>query len=264
MRRRLGVNIDHMATLRQARQVWYPDPVQSLAVLKECSVDQVTLHLREDRRHIQDRDVERITASGFLPVNLEMAVTDQMVEVALQFKPHTVTFVPEKREEITTEGGLDCVTHFKVVQGAVRALKDAGLRVSLFVDPNAEQVSAAKELRAHAVELHTGAYCHAVECFYAENRTYAFQGHTAWLRRIEAEIRKISESAELAAQSGLKVFAGHGLHRDNLALVAKIPQIEEYNIGHAIVARAVFVGLKQAIGEIQEVLQQEEQCHPSR
>lgn len=254
MKRRLGVNIDHIATLRQVRRVTYPAPVAALPVLAACGVDQVTIHLREDRRHIQDRDLEKILRAGLLPVNLEMAVTDEMVAIALARRPQTATFVPEKRQEVTTEGGLDCVRPFKRVAAAVSALKEAGIRVSLFVDPDREQILAAKETGADGVEIHTGTYCDVIEKFYEQSGSYDFTTDVATQRRVETELQKMKEAAQTAVASGLKAFAGHGLHKDNLAPVVKIREIEEYNIGHAIIARAVFVGLKGAVEEIQRIL----------
>lgn len=236
---RLGVNIDHMATLREARKVSYPAPVDALMILKECSVDQVTIHLREDRRHIQDQDLEIIVAAGILPVNLEMAATEEMTRIACLRKPHTATLVPEKRQEVTTEGGLDCSGQFQRVAQVVKELRQSGIRASLFIDPDLTQVRASKEIGADAIELHTGTYCNI---------------DPTQQREIENEIHKIREATHLGVNLGLKVFAGHGLNCSNLKPILAIPEIEEYNIGHAIIARAVFVGLKAAIQEIQKIL----------
>lgn len=236
--RRLGVNIDHIATLREARKVSYPSPFEALEVLKICHVDQVTLHLREDRRHIQDHDLKAIVAANALPVNLEMAVTDEMVDIALKYRPKTVTLVPEKREEITTEGGLDVAGRFERVSACVKKLKNVGIHCSHFIDADLNQVYAAHESGADAIEIHTGTYCHLAEC----------------KKEFSHEVEKIRLASQVAVGKGLKVYAGHGLHKDNLTPIVAIAEIEEYNIGHAIIARAVFVGLEKAIREIQQQL----------
>lgn len=252
--RRLGVNIDHIATLREARQVSYPAPIEALGMLESCQVDQVTIHLREDRRHIQDNDLKTITASKILPVNLEMAVTEEMVNIALQYKPQTVTLVPEKREEITTEGGLDVAGQFERVSACVKKIKSAGIHTSLFIDADLNQVYAAHESGADAIEIHTGAYCDVVEKFYEQNGHYNYQKDAKCESLVLQELEKISQASQTAFNKGLKVYAGHGLHAKNLAPITAIPEIEEYNIGHAIIARSVFVGLEKAIREIQELL----------
>lgn len=254
MKRRLGVNIDHIATLRQARGVRYPDPVEALAILKARAVDQVTVHLREDRRHIQDHDVKRLVALKKLPVNLELAVSEAMLKIALQLKPKTVTFVPEKRQEVTTEGGLDCVKNARAVAIAVARMKKAGIHVSLFIDPDSKQTQMASELGADAVEFHTGAYCHLVESYFGKFATYKVRSGSPLTNRIARSLKTLAAACRQAARQGLKVYAGHGLHVHNLAPIVKIPEIEEYNIGHAIIAQAVFVGLDAAIREIQDIL----------
>jgi pyridoxine 5-phosphate synthase len=254
MKRRLGVNIDHIATIRESRKVSYPDPFEALPILKSCQVDQVTIHLREDRRHIQDHDLKRISAANILPVNLEMAVTNEMLDIATQQKPSHVTFVPEKREEVTTEGGLDCVSSLVNVKKAVKRIKECGIHASLFIDPDCRQIAAAKESGADAIEIHTGTYCNVLEDFFLKNGHYDYSKDAVFHKQIDIEITKIQESARMATEAGLKVYAGHGLHVDNLQPITNIPQIEEYNIGHALIARAVFVGLKQAITEIQMML----------
>lgn len=254
MRKKLGVNIDHIATLREARKVTYPNPLDSLKILETCKVDQVTLHLREDRRHIQDHDLKQITAAKILPVNLEMAVTSEMVQIALRHPTRVCTFVPEKRQEITTEGGLQVLHREKRIGKAVTELKKKGRLVSLFVDPDAKQIKAAAEVGADAVEIHTGKYCHLFEKFYLKYQTYRLNTKTELGKRIFREIKKIAENVELADFLGLDVFAGHGLHAQNLFPLVKMPTIREYNIGHAIIARAVFVGLERAVTEIQRAL----------
>lgn len=249
MKPRLGVNIDHIATLREARKVSYPDPLESLSSLKKCSVDQVTIHLREDRRHIQDHDLHHIVHSKILPVNLEMAVTDEMVKIASQIPVQVCTFVPEKRREITTEGGLDVFKNKRKIARAILRLKKEGRRVSLFIDPCEKQVRASFEVGVDAVELHTGTYCDVLEKNFQREKKYDFKK-----TNVKKEIKKIETSTALAHSLKLKVYAGHGLHRRNLSPLIGIPEIEEYNIGHAIIARAVFVGLENAVREIRKVL----------
>lgn len=254
MKRRLGVNIDHIATLREARGEWYPDPLESLSILKKCGAHQVTLHLREDRRHIQDHDLRRIVQAAVLPVNLEMAVTNEMVKLACESGVQTCTFVPEKRQEITTEGGLDVKGHFKTVARAVEKLKKAGKWVSLFIDPEKNQLEAAQKSGADAVEFHTGSYCHLLEEYFIRSGSYRWRARDRYGQRTAGELKKLREMARQAVLGGMKAYAGHGLHVYNLPPVVAIPEIEEYNIGHAIVARAVFVGLEKAVREIQKVL----------
>ncbi len=234
---RLGVNIDHIATLREARKIDYPDPFLALDILHRLKVEQVTCHLREDRRHIKDHDLRRIIQVQLLPVNMEMAATEEMTEIALSLKPHTSTLVPEKREEITTEGGLDCIGQFNTLNKYIELLKKSGIRVSLFIDPDLDQIKGAIDLGVPAIELHTGIYC---EVFGTD--------------RQEAEFSRLQTAARYAYQKGLKVFAGHGLNRVNLPSVVQIGEIEEYNIGHSIIARSIFVGLAEAVKEIQKIL----------
>jgi pyridoxine 5-phosphate synthase len=233
---RLGVNVDHVATLRQARRAAYPDPVAAAALCELAGADQITVHLREDRRHIQDRDVELLRATVQTRLNLEMAATDEMVRVAIAVAPDVCTLVPERRQELTTEGGLDVAGNRAAVERTVAALRDCGRRVSLFVDPEPAQIEASRAVGAHAVEIHTGRYCDACG--------------TDQLR----ELARIAEAARAAARSGLEVAAGHGLNYVNVLPVAAIPEIEEHNIGHAIVARAVLVGLERAVREMKELL----------
>lgn len=232
----LGVNIDHVATLRQARGTRYPDPVQAALLAEEAGADGITLHLREDRRHIQERDVELISAVLNTRMNLEMAVTEEMVALAERLKPADVCLVPEKREELTTEGGLDVVASRDTVASACERLRAAGCQVSLFVDPEPAQIQASFEVGAPVVELHTGAYAEA----------------TGDARRLE--YARLTAAAEFASELGLVVNAGHGLHYHNVEAVAAIPGIHELNIGHAIIARALFVGLKEAVGEMKRLM----------
>ena len=234
----LGVNIDHVATLRQARGTTYPDPVKAALVCEQAGAEGITLHLREDRRHIQDDDVRRMRPVLGTRMNLEIAVTDEMVAFAQEIRPQHVCFVPEKREELTTEGGLDVVTHFEHVKAATQALTQIGCDVSLFIDPDFAQIDAAIACGAPTIELHTGAY--------AEADNSAAQQH---------ELARIVAGVAYAAEQGLVVNAGHGLNLDNVGAIAAIPQIYELNIGHAIIAESVFVGLEQAVKDMKAAIQ---------
>ena len=226
---RLGVNIDHVATVRNARGAGYPDPVAAALLAGEAGADGITAHLREDRRHITDDDIARLSAALPVPLNLEMAATEEMLAIALRHRPHAACIVPEKREERTTEGGLDAAGKRDQLAPMVRALGDAGVRVSLFIEPAAAQIAAAVALGAPVVELHTGRYAELD----GEPRA--------------AELRRLADAAALAAKNGLEVHAGHGLTYDNVAPVAAIPQLRELNIGHFLIADAVFVGLGEAV-----------------
>ncbi len=234
----LGVNIDHVATLRQARGTTYPDPVKAALVCEQAGAEGITLHLREDRRHIQDDDVRRMRPLLKTHMNLELAVTDEMVAFAKEIQPQHVCFVPEKRQEITTEGGLDVVGHFDDVKAATQALSAIGCDVSLFIDADFAQINAAVACGAPTIELHTGAYADA-ESEEAQ----------------QAELQRIVQGAEYAASKGLVVNAGHGLNLQNVAPIAAIPQIHELNIGHSIIAESVFVGLEQAVQDMKKAIQ---------
>lgn len=233
----LGVNIDHVATLRQARGTTYPDPVNAALICEQAGAEGITLHLREDRRHIQDDDVRRMRPVLKTHMNLEMAVTPEMVEFAKEIKPHHVCFVPEKRQEVTTEGGLDVVGHFEDVKQATQALAEIGCEVSLFIDADIAQIDAAIACGAPTIELHTGAY--------ADAETAEAQ---------QQELERIIAGAEYAAAKGLIVNAGHGLNLENVTAIAKIPQIYELNIGHSIIADAVFIGLAQAVQQMKAAI----------
>jgi len=233
---RLGVNVDHVATLRQARRSRLPDPFEAALAAERAGADGITVHLREDRRHIQERDVELLRERVATKVNLEMAVTPAMVEFAEKLKTHDACFVPEKREELTTEGGLDVVAHKTKVKEAVIRLQDRGIHVSLFIDPEGAQIETAREVGAYAIEIHTGSYC-----------------NVTGVER-EKERKAITKAATFAQSLGLEVHAGHGLDYDNVAPIAKIPEIVELNIGHSIIARAVIVGIEQAVREMKELL----------
>lgn len=233
----LGVNIDHIATLRNARGTTYPDPIKAALMAEEAGADAITLHLREDRRHMKDDDVRAIRPLLMTRMNLESAVTSEMVDFACEIKPQDVCLVPERREELTTEGGLDVIRYFNTVKTAVDRLKDAGIQVSLFIDPEADQIAAAREAGAPVIELHTGRYANA------ENETI-----------MNHELQRIMEGIVAGKKNGLKVNAGHGLHYDNVVPIARLEGISELNIGHAIVAQAVFTGWKNAIAEMKALI----------
>lgn len=234
----LGVNIDHVATLRQARGTIYPQPAVAVAIAEQAGADSITVHLREDRRHIQDRDLDEIKAVMRTHMNLEMAVTDEMLAIASRVAPRDCCLVPEKRQELTTEGGLDVAGQQGPIRDACTRLADAGIRASLFIDPDPVQLDAAVAVGAPVVELHTGAYADA-------------EGE-----RQSAELARIVEAARYGDDLGLVINAGHGLNYDNVAAVARIPQIMELNIGHAIIARAVFDGLALAVSEMKRLMQE--------
>ena len=232
----LGVNIDHVATLRQVRGTAYPDPVRAALLAENAGADAITLHLREDRRHIQDRDVEVLRAQLRKRMNLESAVTEEMLQIALRVRPHDVCLVPERRLELTTEGGLDVVGQFDRVSAACRMLGDAGIRVSLFIDATTAQIDAAKAAGAPVIELHTGRYADTAG------------------KEQQAEFRHICQAVEYGNRIGLKVNAGHGLNYDNVGPIAAVPGIAELNIGHAIVAHAVFTGWEAAVREMKRLM----------
>lgn len=234
---RLGVNIDHVATLRNARGVRYPDPVAAASIAERAGADGITIHLREDRRHITDRDVAMLKQTLNVPMNLEMAVTDEMIDIAVKTRPTFSCLVPEKREELTTEGGLDVAGQVENIANATKRLTDAGIQVSLFIDADRKQIDAAKEAGAPIIELHTGQY--------AEADTEEEQ---------KKELARLMEAAEYAHSIGLQVNAGHGLHYHNTLDVAQIPQMVELNIGHSIIARAVLDGLDKAVRDMREIL----------
>lgn len=235
----LGVNIDHVATLRQQRHTTYPDPVRAALLAEQAGADLITLHLREDRRHIQDADVWALRPQLLTRMNLECAITSEMLEIALKVKPDDVCLVPEKRTELTTEGGLDVVGGFDTVQSAVSRLHDASIRVSLFIDPDPVQVDAAFKAGAAVIELHTGAYAEATTP-----------------EEAEAQIARLRQAVAHAKSHGLRVNAGHGLHYENVQPIAALDGIAELNIGHAIVAHALFVGWEVAVREMKALMVQ--------
>ena len=233
----LGVNIDHIATLRQARGTRYPDPIQAAIESEQAGADSITLHLREDRRHIQDRDVEMLKEILQTRMNLEMAVTDEMLDIACKLQPADCCLVPERREELTTEGGLEVAGQLDRLRDACARLADAGVRVSLFIDADPLQVEAAKQVGAPCIEIHTG---HFADAMTAESKA--------------AEFERIRAAVDQGNAIGLQVNAGHGLHYHNVGAIAALPAIRELNIGHAIVARALFVGLGNAVGEMKRLM----------
>ena len=238
---RLGVNIDHVATIRNARGGSHPDPVRAAKLAADSGADGITAHLREDRRHISDRDIERLSHEIHLPLNLEMAATEEMLAIALKHKPHAACLVPEKREERTTEGGLDVRRFYDQLEAPVRRLVDAGIRVSLFIEADPAQLDAARKLGAPVVELHTGAYCEA----WNEDPTG---------RKTKAHLKRIVDAAAHAHAVGLECHAGHGLSFDTVGPVAAIPTIVELNIGHFLVGEAIFVGLEAAIRQMRRIM----------
>ena len=233
---RLGVNIDHVATIRNARGGEHPDPMRAVRVVEAAGGDGITVHLREDRRHIRDTDLDAIMSVIRLPVNLEMAATEEMLAIALRHKPHAACIVPERREERTTEGGLDAAGQHNHLAPIVTRLSDAGIRVSLFIEPDARQIDAAIRLRAPVVEFHTGKYAHS-------------EGADR-----EAELCRISDAVALAAKNGIESHAGHGLTFENVQPIAAIPQIAELNIGHYLIGEAIFIGLEESVRKMRTLM----------
>jgi len=235
-RLRLGVNIDHVATIRNARGGDHPDPVRAAEIVARCGGDGITAHLREDRRHIRDDDLKRIQAATDLPLNLEMAATEEMLAIALAHRPHAACIVPEKREEVTTEGGLDAAGQHNRLQPIVSKLTDAGIRVSLFIEASERQLEAALRLGAPVVEFHTGEYAHATG------------------DKVPGELKRIADMAALAAKNGIEPHAGHGLTYENVQPIAAIPQLAELNIGHYLIGEAIFVGLETSVTRMRELM----------
>jgi len=235
-RLRLGVNIDHVATIRNARGGDHPDPVRAAQIVAACGGDGITAHLREDRRHIRDEDLRRIQEATDLPLNLEMAATEEMLAIALAHRPHAACIVPEKREERTTEGGLDAAGLHNHLAPIVARLNDAGIRVSLFIAPDPRQIEAALRLGAPVVELHTGEYAHATG------------------DQVAVELKRLADMAALAAKNGIEPHAGHGLTYENVQPIAAIPQLAELNIGHYLIGEAIFCGLEPAVVRMRELM----------
>jgi pyridoxine 5-phosphate synthase len=235
---KLGVNVDHVATLRQARLGVIPSPVEAALVAEKAGADGIVVHLREDRRHIQEEDVEALLKVLKVKLNLEMALNEEIIKIALKLKPYSVCLVPERRKELTTEGGLEVVGQKKKIKSAIKRFHEAGIKVSIFVDPIEEQIQAIKECGADALELHTGKY--------AEEQTSSGR---------KEELRKLEKAAKITLNLGLHLHAGHGLDYHNVVPVAQIPGIEELNIGFSIIARAIFVGLEQAVREMKKLIE---------
>ncbi|MBA4778862.1 MAG: pyridoxine 5'-phosphate synthase [Sphingomonadales bacterium RIFCSPHIGHO2_01_FULL_65_20] len=237
---RLGVNIDHVATIRNARGGDHPDPMRAVRIVQVAGGDGITVHLREDRRHIRDSDLDAIMAGATLPINLEMAATEEMLAIALRHKPHAACIVPEKREERTTEGGLDAAGLHNTLMPIVSRLGEAGIRVSLFIEPEARQIEAAMQLGSPVVELHTGRYAHL------------------WLDDdrdgVQAELKRIADAAALASKNGIEPHAGHGLTFENVQPIAAIPQLAELNIGHYLIGEAIFDGLEASIRKMRQLM----------
>jgi len=237
---RLGVNIDHVATIRNARGGDHPDPVRAAEIVASVGGDGITAHLREDRRHIRDEDLARIQAATKLPLNLEMAATEEMLEIALRHKPHAACIVPEKREERTTEGGLDAAGLHNSLAPIVDQLREAGIRVSLFIEANERQLDAANRLNAEVVEFHTGEYAHAY--------------HDGDNEKVAAELKRVADMAALATKNGIEPHAGHGLTYENVQPIAAIPHLAELNIGHYLIGEAIFAGLEPAVRKMRELM----------
>jgi pyridoxine 5-phosphate synthase len=235
-RLRLGVNIDHVATIRNARGGEHPDPARAAQIVAQAGGDGITVHLREDRRHIRDEDLERVASATGLPINLEMAATEEMLDIALRHRPHAACIVPERREERTTEGGLDAAGQHNRLAPIVARLSDAGIRVSLFIAPEPRQIEAAIKLSAPVVEFHTGEYAHA-------------EGE-----QVAVELRRIVDMAALAAKNGIEPHAGHGLTYENVQPIAAIPQLAELNIGHYLIGEAIFCGLETSVRRMRQLM----------
>ncbi len=257
----LGVNIDHIAVLREARKINDPNPLDALSICKLAGANQITIHLREDRRHIHDNDAKNIIHLSQLPVNLECSIGEEMVEIACEFKPHRVTLVPENRAEVTTEGGLDLKNNFEMIQKVVKKLHENQIEVSLFIDPTFEMIELSKELEVEWVELHTGTFANIYAMLYSglAKTHHSIKelelGRDELSQKLSHSVYEIANSARLAVNLDLKVAAGHGLNYQNVTLVSEIPEIIELNIGQSIVARSVFTGLAKAITDMKELIQ---------
>ena len=256
---KLGVNIDHIATLREARAINEPDPLMALEICKKAQADQITIHLREDRRHINDFDVKRIIESSFLPVNVECSINEEIVEIISKLRPHRVTLVPENRDEVTTEGGLDIFKNVDKIKKAIDKFLENDIEVSLFIDPNIAQIEETKRLGANMCELHTGKYANI---FLALNTNINFTKHKLFdniskkllKKMLEDEITIIKDSAVFGNDLGLEIAAGHGLNYQNVTNISNIQEITELNIGHSIIANSIFMGLENAIKEMKKII----------
>lgn len=268
---RLGVNIDHVATIRNARGGSHPDPLKAAILAQKYGADGITIHLREDRRHICDKDLTAISDAIDIPLNLEMAATDEMLKIALANKPNAACIVPEKRQEVTTEGGLDVISGSAILGPMITTLKEAGIRVSLFVDPNEEQIRFCADLGADIIEIHTGKFCHMTEKFFTQSDAKKYSreilreiltaapavresGEVELSRKAKKEFDKISSCAKLAEELGIECHAGHGLNYETAAMISKIPQIVELNIGHFLIGEAIFDGFENVIKKMKKII----------
>ncbi len=256
---KLGINIDHIATLRNARKINEPDPLMALEILKQAGADQVTIHLREDRRHINDFDAKRIIESSFLPVNMECSINEEIIDIICNLKPHRATLVPENREEVTTEGGLDIINNKKRIKNAIEKLHKNDIEVSLFIDPDFEQIKKSKELNAQMIELHTGKYSNIFLALNTNldktpNKIYENFNRKFLKKELNTELNLLKDAAKLAKDIELEVAAGHGLNYQNVYEILNIKEITELNIGHSIIANAIFVGLFEAVKKMKNII----------
>jgi len=256
---KLGVNIDHIATLRNARKINEPNPLMALEILKQAGAEQVTIHLREDRRHMNDFDAQNIIKNSFLPINMECSINEEIIDIICSLKPHRATLVPEKREEVTTEGGLDVINNEKRVKNAIEKLHKNDIEVSLFIDPDFEQIKKAKELNVEMIELHTGKYANI---FLALNtninqtpfKIYENLDKKTLKKELEIELDLLKDATKLANDLDLEIAAGHGLNYQNVKEILKIKEITELNIGHSIIANALFIGLFEAVKKMKDII----------
>ena len=256
---KLGVNIDHIATLREARKINEPDPLMALEILKQAGANQVTIHLREDRRHINDYDAKRIIESSFLPVNMECSINEDIIEIICDLKPQRATLVPEKREEITTEGGLDVIKNEKRVKKSIEKLHSNGIEVSLFIDPDFEQIKKSKELNSEMIELHTGKFANLYLALFTNinktpNKVFENLDKKTLRKEYLLELNLLKDAAKLAKDINLEVAAGHGLNYQNIYDILEIKEISELNIGHSIIANSIFTGLYEAVRKMKEII----------
>jgi len=256
---KLGVNIDHIATIRNARKINEPDPLMALEILKEAGAEQVTIHLREDRRHITDFDAKRIIENSFLPVNMECSINPEIIDIICSLKPHRATLVPEKREEVTTEGGLDVIGNEEKIKKAIDKLKENQIEVSLFIDPDFEQIKKSSQIGAEMIELHTGKYANlhlALNTNINKTPFKVFENldRITLKKELELELNLIKDAAKLGVDLGLEVAAGHGLNYQNVKEIVKIREISELNIGHSIIANSIFIGLFEAVRKMKRLI----------